>query len=146
PEVLATPAIIPTDHRLPALRRSASQAGRRRFEPSRPWAGGRRAGPPAHDESWWAGLRGGDVHPRAARCGGRGSGVPVLALRIVPVRDNDQLVCDVVAVLLRPEGAPLAVVLEQLRCRRAEQPLRARVAVGDVDTGDLVVPVVLEAG
>jgi hypothetical protein len=49
-------------------------------------------------------------------------------------------------VLLRPEGAPVAVVLEQLRCELTEQPLRARVAVGNVDTGDLVVPVVLEAG
>src|SRR5262249_32965745 len=76
----------------------------------------------------------------------RRSVVPVLALRIGPVRHNDQLVGDVVAVLLRPEGAPLAVVLEQPRCRLAEQPLRARVAVGDVDTGDLVVPVILEAG
>src|SRR5215468_5729208 len=104
-----------------------------------------RAGPPAHDESSRTGLRGGNVHPRAARRGRRRS-VLVLALRVGPVRDNDQLVGDVVAVLLRPEGAPVAVVLEQLRCGLTEQPLRARVAVGNADTGDLVVPVVLEAG
>jgi hypothetical protein len=33
---LVSAPIIPTDHSLPALRRSASQAGRRRFDPGRP--------------------------------------------------------------------------------------------------------------
>src|SRR5262249_20319408 len=36
PYVLGPAEIMPTDHSLPALRRSASQAGRRRFDPGRP--------------------------------------------------------------------------------------------------------------
>jgi hypothetical protein len=41
------------------------------------------------------------------------------------------------------EDAPAA--LEQVRDGRAEEPLRRGIAVRDVESGDLVVPLVLEA-
>src|SRR4051812_28918996 len=56
---------------------------------------------------------------------------------------GQDLIRRVVAVLRGPEPPPAAV--EQPRDLGAEDAARARVAVGDVDAGDLVVPVVLEA-
>ena len=52
----------------------------------------------------------------------------------------------VVAVLLCPECSPFAVVREQLRGFRAEDAVDADVTVGDMDTCDFLVVVVLEAG
>jgi hypothetical protein len=44
PQAPGVSAIMPTDHSLPALRRSASQAGRRRFDPGRPLSSNRTIG------------------------------------------------------------------------------------------------------
>src|SRR5512132_1920086 len=53
------------------------------------------------------------------------------------------LVRRVVAVLLRVEDAPLAVLVPRVRRMMPEDSLLRRVAVRDVETGDLVVAVVL---
>src|SRR5262249_46950914 len=58
-------------------------------------------------------------------------------------RVRDDLVRGVVTVLLRVEDTPLT--LERARLLRAEDASRRRIAVRNVDSGDLVIAVVLEA-
>src|ERR1700751_3190905 len=66
-----------------------------------------------------------------------GSSLPVTLLREL------DLPREVVAVLLRPEPAPLATTVPQVRIPGAEQALRAGIAVRDEHAGDLVVSLVL---
>src|SRR5215471_17733351 len=74
--------------------------------------------------------------------------IAVIAVVTVPIvarergRVRDDLVRDVVTVLLRVEDAPLA--LERTRLLGAEDASRRWIAVRNVDSGDLVIAVVLE--
>src|SRR5262245_7056821 len=65
----------------------------------------------------------------------------LVAVRQVVAQDLEGRV---VAMLRGVERTP--AVLEELRHHRAEDPRGGRIAVRDVETGDLVVPFVLEAG
>src|SRR5262249_31094962 len=69
--------------------------------------------------------------------------VSVLVVVVTTTDRADDLPGDVVAVLAGVEDTP--AVVERVRTRGAEQAARRRVTVGDVDAGDLVVAVVLEA-
>src|SRR6478752_9002820 len=67
--------------------------------------------------------------------------VVVVVLVVVPLVAAEQLVGRVVAMLLRVEQPP--AVMAELRLRRAEDPVRRRVAVRGDEARELVVAVVL---
>src|SRR5262245_2559249 len=75
--------------------------------------------------------------------------IAVIALFTMPIvtrerrRVRDDLVRGVVTVLLRVEDTPLT--MERARLLGAEDASRRRIAVRNVDSGDLVIAVVLEA-
>ena len=75
--------------------------------------------------------------------GRRGRERVVIQLAYALLVGTNHLVSHVVAVLLRVEDAPALIALPRVRLVLAEDPVKRRVAVRDVEAGELVVAVVL---